>query len=67
MMAYTEIPRRDASAVIRGFVFQVNLTILRWIELQLTAVWSWNTEKTSIPFRTDRWRVPRPKRDSWSN
>src|ERR1700728_3341719 len=33
MMAYTEIPRRDASAVIRSFVFQVNLTIRRWIEL----------------------------------
>ncbi len=32
-MAYMEIPGRDASAVIRGFVFQVNLTILRWIEL----------------------------------
>jgi hypothetical protein len=32
-MAYAEIPRRDASAEIRGFVFQVNLTILHWIEL----------------------------------
>ncbi|MEZ2346415.1 ATP-binding protein [Terriglobus sp. RCC_193] len=30
---FTEIAGRDASAVIRGFVFQVNLTILRWIEL----------------------------------
>lgn len=30
---FIEIPGRDASAVIRGFVFQVNLTILRWIEL----------------------------------
>jgi hypothetical protein len=30
---FVEIPGRDASAVIRGFVFQVNLTILRWIDL----------------------------------
>jgi hypothetical protein len=31
--SFVEIPGRDASAVIRGFVFQVNLTISRWIEL----------------------------------
>jgi hypothetical protein len=27
-------PRRDASPTITGFVFQVNVTILRWLELQ---------------------------------
>jgi hypothetical protein len=27
-------PRRDASAVIRGFVYQVDLTIRRWLDLQ---------------------------------
>src|SRR5271154_2758041 len=32
-MSFVEIPGRDASAVIRGFVFQVNLTLLRWLEL----------------------------------
>ena len=26
-------PYRDASATIRGFVYQVDLTILRWLEL----------------------------------
>jgi hypothetical protein len=31
--SFVEIPGRDASAVIRGFVFQVNLTISRWIDL----------------------------------
>jgi tetratricopeptide (TPR) repeat protein len=31
--AFIAIPGRDASAVIRGFVFQANLTILRWLEL----------------------------------
>jgi hypothetical protein len=30
---FVEIAGRSASAVIRGFVFQTNLTILRWIEL----------------------------------
>jgi hypothetical protein len=33
-MAFTTNPRRDASPTIAGFVFQVNLTILRWLELQ---------------------------------
>lgn len=33
MMAFVSNPRRDASPTIAGFVFQVNLTILRWIEL----------------------------------
>jgi tetratricopeptide (TPR) repeat protein len=31
--SFVEIPGRDASAVIRGFVFQVNLTISRWLDL----------------------------------
>lgn len=33
-MIFVTNPRRDASPTIAGFVFQVNLTILRWIELQ---------------------------------
>ena len=33
-MAFVTNPRRDASPTITGFVFQVNITILRWLELQ---------------------------------
>ncbi len=33
-MAFVTNPRRDASPTITGFVFQVNVTILRWLELQ---------------------------------
>ena len=33
-MAFVTNPRRDASPTIAGFVFQVNVTILRWLELQ---------------------------------
>ncbi|MGA8408413.1 MAG: hypothetical protein WB680_14640 [Candidatus Acidiferrales bacterium] len=33
-MAFVTNPRRDASPTIAGFVFQVNLTILRWLALQ---------------------------------
>jgi hypothetical protein len=33
-MAFVTNPRRDASPTIAGFVFQVNLTILRWLELR---------------------------------
>src|SRR5262249_13901347 len=33
-MAFVTNPRRDASPTIAGFVFQVNITILRWFELQ---------------------------------
>lgn len=33
-MAFITNPRRDASPTIAGFVFQVNLTILRWLELR---------------------------------
>lgn len=33
-MTFVTNPRRDASPTIAGFVFQVNLSILRWIELQ---------------------------------
>jgi tetratricopeptide (TPR) repeat protein len=33
-MTFVTNPRRDASATIAGFVFQVNLTILRWLGLQ---------------------------------
>jgi hypothetical protein len=33
-MTFVTNPRRDASPTIAGFVFQVNLTILRWIELE---------------------------------
>lgn len=33
-MTFVTNPRRDASSTIAGFVFQVNLTILRWMELQ---------------------------------
>jgi hypothetical protein len=33
-MAFATDPRRDASPTIAGFVFQVNLTILQWLELQ---------------------------------
>jgi hypothetical protein len=32
-MTFATNPRRDASPTIAGFVFQVNLTLLRWIEL----------------------------------
>jgi tetratricopeptide (TPR) repeat protein len=31
---FTADPHRDASAVIRGFVYQVDITIQRWLELQ---------------------------------
>jgi tetratricopeptide (TPR) repeat protein len=34
LMAFVTNPRRDASPTITGFVFQVNVTILRWLELQ---------------------------------
>ena len=33
-MVYTPKDNRDAWFVIRGFVYQVNLTILKWIELE---------------------------------
>jgi hypothetical protein len=33
-MTFVTNPRRDASPTIAGFVFQVNVTILRWLELQ---------------------------------
>src|SRR5437016_8689755 len=33
-MSFVTNPRRDASATIAGFVFQVNITILRWLELR---------------------------------
>ena len=33
-MKFVTNPRRDASPTIAGFVFQVDLTILRWIELR---------------------------------
>src|SRR5229473_590893 len=33
-MSFVTNPRRDASPTITGFVFQVNVTILRWIELR---------------------------------
>jgi len=33
--AFVSDPHRDASAVIRGFVYQVDVTIQRWIELEL--------------------------------
>jgi hypothetical protein len=33
-MAFVTNPRRDASPTIAGFFFQMNLTILRWLELQ---------------------------------
>ena len=32
-MSYVEIPNRDASPTIAGFVFQVNVTLLRWLDL----------------------------------
>ena len=31
---FTEIKNRDAWSTIRGFVYQVDNTILRWIDLQ---------------------------------
>jgi hypothetical protein len=33
-MSFATNSRRDASATIAGFVFQVNVTILRWLELR---------------------------------
>lgn len=33
MKAFTEIKNRDAYSTIRGFVYQVDITILRWLEL----------------------------------
>jgi hypothetical protein len=33
-MTFVTNPRRDASLTIAGFVFQVNLTIFRWLELR---------------------------------
>lgn len=33
-MTFVTNPRRDASPTITGFVFQVNITILRWQELR---------------------------------
>jgi tetratricopeptide (TPR) repeat protein len=33
-MEFVTNPRRDASPTIAGFVFQVNLTILQWLDLQ---------------------------------
>ncbi len=32
--AFTPIPNRDAAAVIRGFVYQIETTVLRWLDLQ---------------------------------
>ena len=32
-MSFISNPRRDASSTIAGFLFQANLTILRWLEL----------------------------------
>ena len=32
-MSINTIPRRDAQATFAGFVYQVNVTILRWLEL----------------------------------
>src|SRR5260370_16672758 len=34
LMTFITNPRRDASPTIAGFVFQVNVTIHRWLELQ---------------------------------
>src|SRR5208282_3971640 len=34
LMTFVSDPRRDANATIAGFVFQVNVTILRWLGLQ---------------------------------
>ena len=31
---FTEIENRDAWSTIRGFVYQVDLTILRWLHLK---------------------------------
>lgn len=33
-MMFNEIPNRDAWSVIRGFVHQVNVTILGWLTLK---------------------------------
>src|SRR5216684_6841425 len=33
LMTFLTNPRRDANQTIAGFVFQVNVTILRWMEL----------------------------------
>src|SRR5260370_26726621 len=34
LMTFITNPRRDASPTIAGFVFQVNVTILRWLDLR---------------------------------
>lgn len=31
---FTELPNRDAWNVIRGFVYQVDMTIVRWLNLE---------------------------------
>jgi hypothetical protein len=33
-MTFISNPRRDAHATFAGFVFQVNVTILRWLSLK---------------------------------
>jgi len=33
-MSFVAIPGRDAHATFAGLVFQVNVTILRWLKLQ---------------------------------
>src|SRR5258706_15250738 len=33
-MTFRTNPRRDASGTIAGFVYQVDVTILKWLELQ---------------------------------
>ena len=34
MTIFESNPRRDAWGTIAGFIFQVNMTIVRWLELQ---------------------------------
>ncbi len=38
MVPFVSNPRRDASDVIAGFVYQVDRTILRWLELKADEV-----------------------------
>jgi hypothetical protein len=51
---FIDDPRRDASAVIRGFVYQVDVTIQRWLELQEHD----RTGKTPLEFTTSQTNVP---------
>jgi len=50
-MAFVTNPRRDASPTITGFVYQVNITILCWRELQEGEHLELEGARTSTPYK----------------